>query len=75
METYIKYKRFAETLNEKSIQDFFDKLITEGWEIIYYSEIRQPSGMLTNTPQEVNIHITVVVGKRQDNSLSKSRVL
>jgi len=71
MESYIKYKRFAETHTEISIQEFFDKLITEGWEIIYYNEIRQPSGMLSGTPQEVNIHITIVGGKRQEKTLSK----
>lgn len=71
MEKPIKYKRFAETHNETSIQEFYDRLITEGWEIIYYNEIRQASGMLTNSPQEVNIHVIVVGCKRQDNTLSK----
>ena len=69
MEKPIKYKRFAETHTETSIQDFFDKLVTEGWEIIYYNEIRQASGMLTNSPQEVNIHVVVVAGKKQSNVL------
>jgi len=71
MENYFRYKRFAETHTETTIQDFFNKLCLEGWEIIYYSEIRQSSGMLTNSPQEVNIHVTVVAGKRQDKSLPK----
>jgi hypothetical protein len=71
MERPIKYKRFAETLDEISIQNFFDRLIIEGWEIVYYNEIRQASGMLTNSPQEVNIHVTVVGCKRQDNTLPK----
>jgi len=67
----IKYKRFSETHTEKSIQEFFDKLITDGWEIIYYNEIRQSSGTLTNSPQESNIHITVLACKKQDNELKK----
>ena len=71
MEKYIKYKRFTGMHNETNIQELYDKLITEGWEIIYYNEIRQPSGMLTNSPQEVNIHVVVVAGKRQENSLQQ----
>jgi hypothetical protein len=69
MEKPIKYKRFSETHNENSIQEFFDRLVTEGWEIIYYNEIRQSSGSLSSSPQEVNIHITVVGSKRQSNVL------
>jgi len=71
METYIKYKRFAETHNEKSIQDFYDKLVTGGWEIIYYNEIRQSVGQLSSSPEEINIHIVALCGKRQENSLLK----
>lgn len=71
MESYIRYKRFAETHTETSMQEFFDRLITEGWEIIYYNEIKQAAGMLTNSPTEVHIHIIVVAGKRQDKSLPK----
>jgi|APIni6443716594_1056825.scaffolds.fasta_scaffold377745_2 hypothetical protein len=64
MEKIIKYKRFNESHTEKTIQDFLDKLVTDGWEIIYYNEIRQSSGVLTNSPQEVNIHVTVVACKK-----------
>jgi hypothetical protein len=71
MEKFIKYKRFNETLDETSIQNFFDKLITEGWEIIYYNEIRQASGMLSSSPQEINIHVVVLAGKKQDSDLKK----
>ena len=71
MESYIRYKRFTETHTETSMQEFFDRLITEGWEIIYYNEIKQAAGMLTNSPTEVHIHIIVVAGKRQDKSLPK----
>ena len=69
MEKYIKYKRFRETHNEMSIQELYDRLVTDGWEIIYYNEIRQATGQLSNTPQEVNIHVVIVAGKKQDNAL------
>jgi len=71
MERYIKYKRFSETHNENNIQDFYDRLVTEGWEIIYYNEIRQPSGVLSSSPQETNIHVVVLAGKRQETELKK----
>ena len=42
---YIKYKRIKETFNltdskefENDIQIFLDKLIQDGWDIIYYKE-------------------------------------
>ena len=69
MEKIIKYKRFVETHTEKTLQEFYDKLVSEGWEIIYYDEIRQSSGTLTNSPQEINIHVTVVGCKKQNNIL------
>jgi hypothetical protein len=75
MEKYIRYKRFAETHNERTLQDFYDRLITEGWEIIYYNEIRQPTGQLSATPQEINIHVIALCGKKQDDTLSKPVVL
>ena len=75
MEKYIRYKRFSETHNENSIQEFYDRLIAEGWEIVYYNEIRQPTGQLSASPQEINIHVIALCGKRQDNSLSKTVVL
>lgn len=68
----IKYKRFTETHTETSIQSFFDKLITEGWEIIYYNEVNQSSGVLTSTPNEISIHVTVVACKKQESSLKQS---
>jgi len=71
MERYIKYKRFSETHPENNIQDFYDRLITEGWEIIYYNEIRQPSGVLSSSPQDTNIHIIIVAGKKQEAELKR----
>lgn len=42
---YIKYKRIKETFNltdskefENDLQIFLDKLIQDGWDIIYYNE-------------------------------------
>jgi hypothetical protein len=75
MERYIKYKRFSETHPESTIQDFYDRLVTEGWEIIYYNEIRQPSGVLSSSPQETNIHIVILAGKKQDDSLKGRQIL
>jgi hypothetical protein len=60
MEKSIRYKRFFETHNEETLQEFFDKLVTEGWEIIYYSEHQMMEG---------KFQITVVCGKKQDNEL------
>ena len=71
MERYIKYKRFSEVHTENSIQNFFDKLVSEGWEIIYYDEVKKSSGTLTDTPGEISIHITVLAGKKQETDLKK----
>ena len=71
MEKYIRYKRFRETHDEKTIQEFYDKLIAEGWEIIYYSEIQRAAGMFSNTPDEQAIHVVVVAGKKQESELKK----
>jgi basic membrane lipoprotein Med (substrate-binding protein (PBP1-ABC) superfamily) len=61
MEKYIKYKRFTKDfIDNDKIQEFFDELITDGWDIIYYQE----------EPKDVKIlNIVVVVGKRQNTIL------
>jgi hypothetical protein len=69
MEKPIKYKRFSGTYNKESIQTFFNELIIEGWEIINYHEIIQPMGILTATPNEILIHVTILGCKRQSNVL------
>jgi hypothetical protein len=69
MERYIKYKRFTGTFNETTIQEFFDKLVSDGWEIIYYNEVQQPAGILTNAPTDVIIHLTIIGGKKQNDVL------
>jgi len=60
MERFIKYKRF-ETVELDKIQSFFDNLIKEGWEIIYYNEI---DVSLTISP--FGIKVIVVAGKKQE---------
>lgn len=71
-EKYIKYKRFVEDFImddyfEKNLQTFFDTLITDGFEIIYYHEeiksiIRQKG---LNDITENTLVITIVAGKKQ----------
>jgi hypothetical protein len=60
MEKSIRYKRFFETHNEETLQEFFNKLVTEGWEIIYYYEHQMMEG---------KFQITVVCCKRQNDEL------
>jgi hypothetical protein len=61
MEAYIKYKRFEEILNEVELSIFFDKLITDGWQIIHYQEKKSYG----------EISLVILAGKRQDNELKK----
>jgi hypothetical protein len=39
-----KYKRYSEEIEDGAIQEFLNKVTTEGWEIIYYNE-REYGGM------------------------------
>jgi hypothetical protein len=75
MEKYVRYKRFSETHTEITVQEFYNKLITEGWEIIYYNEIIHPVGALAGGPQNMTFYVVVVAGKRQEDTLSKPSVL
>jgi len=71
MERFIKYKRITEKfkLEKKSeLQNFFDGLVTEGWEIIYYNE-KINLHLNTDYPISSEIIVTVVVGKRQNNQI------
>jgi len=68
---YIKYQRFSKNLREgKEVQNFFDELIKNGWEIIYYSEridpIETTKLQFSDDEQTSNtiINIVVVVGKK-----------
>lgn len=59
MQKYIKYKRF-EYKDMESLETFFDDLIKEGWEIIYYNEVEtKPSESIWG------FKIIVVAGKRR----------
>jgi len=57
MERYIRYQRL-ETEEIDTLQTFFDNLIKEGWEIIYYNEIEDRS-------YKFGFKVVVVVGKKQ----------
>lgn len=70
MERYIKYKRISKEfvlLDRDHQEDFFDDLITEGWEIIYYNETIDK--MDINSSELPRLRIVVVVGKKQNNIL------
>ena len=55
MGKYIKYKRVrGEFMLSSDIQEVFDNLITEGWEIIYYKE---------HANTTTTISYTMVLGK------------
>jgi hypothetical protein len=62
MEAYIKYKRITKIVKESETQKFFDDLVIDGWDIIYYNE-----RMLFNLVDE--ILITMVLGRRQERKL------
>ena len=54
-----KYKRFKEELaDDDAVQEFLNKITTEGWEILYYNE-REYGGMGM-------VGITAVCKKRQE---------
>lgn len=57
MGKYVKYKRTSEILNNKQLQEKFDLMIADGWEIIHYNE-----KILDIEPNE-RIHVTMVLGK------------
>jgi len=54
-----KYKRFKEELaDDDAVQEFLNKITTEGWEILYYNE-REYGGMGM-------VVVTSVCRKRQE---------
>ncbi|MFA5207341.1 MAG: hypothetical protein WC428_01675 [Candidatus Paceibacterota bacterium] len=71
MEVYFKYKRFEIVTIEDKIQEFLDDLIKEGWQIIYYNEIVKLDNVVNSGSiiSSRKIFITVVAGKKQDNTL------
>jgi hypothetical protein len=58
MEAYIRYQRYSEYLNKEEVQPFFDKLVTEGWQILYYSEKE-----LDRVANSKDLYIIIVAGK------------
>ncbi len=73
MEKYIKYKRIikritSDTNSELNTQKFFDELIKEGWDIIYYNESETKHNS-TIDERFSYLEIVVVVGKKQSNVL------
>jgi len=63
MERPIKYKRFYKIVTHDDIQIFFDDLIKDGWEIIYYNEIKP------KIDTSINFTVIVVASKKQNNIL------
>ena len=63
MDVFIKYKRhvnaFPNENFEKELQEWLDKLVTEGWEIINYAENHKQN----------HFDVVILAGKRQNNVL------
>lgn len=64
MNNFIRYKREIKNFqSEVNLQEYFNLLIAEGWEIIYYSE----KSYIVNHIQPIfDFTITVVLGKRNN---------
>lgn len=56
---YTKYKRFDNIFNDIELEEFFDWLISNNWEIIKYDE--NISGY--------NLHVVIVAGKIMEKIL------
>ena len=80
MKKYIKYKRETAIFNpadddfEAELQDFYDQIIIDGFEIIYYNEDKKMKDNLDHSGKVYStdvssIKITVILGKKQDNRL------
>ena len=71
MEVYIRYKRIKKTIDEDKFDEFFENLIKDGWEIIYYQEdkpiIEKKSVAVESFIEYIKIPVTLVVGKKQNN--------
>lgn len=73
MEKFIKYKRIIKNIYKNNedkydTQDFFDELITNGWEIIFYNEKEEYD--IDNSEKLSKLKIMVIVGKKQNNILN-----
>ncbi len=68
MERFIRYKRFESKLTPEELQEFFNELIIDGFEIIHYNENKEP---MKNIFGDEEISVVVVAGKKQDSELKK----
>ncbi len=64
METYFRYKRFEERMLLDKLQDFFNMLTSDGWEIIYYNENLDTDHR--ENENTVYINVIIVAGKKQN---------
>lgn len=73
---FIKYKRIDMELPVIELNKLFDDLITEGWEIINYKEEeiqyninneKTNLGKRDINYSHSNLHIIIIVGKKQNN--------
>jgi predicted nucleic acid-binding protein len=62
MERFIKYKRIEKKLTLPALQLFFDELITDGFEIIYYNEKKDE---INDVEDNSEINVVIVAGKKQ----------
>jgi hypothetical protein len=63
MKDFIRYKREVNTFqSETELQNYFNTLISEGWEIIHYNE---KSYLNNNDTKLFSLTVTMVLGKRQ----------
>lgn len=68
MEKFIKYKRIRKVFYEDELEKYFDELITEGWEIIYYDETNH-SYVSSGNVNKMQFTVIIVAGKKQSNVL------
>lgn len=69
MERFFKYKRIEKKVNDEELQELFDQIVTEGWEIIEYKE----KGV-SSTPT-THLWVSIIVGKKQDTKLTNINIL
>mgnify|MGYP000945148975 CR=1 FL=1 len=73
MEVYIRYRRIKKTIDEDKFDEFFENLIKDGWEIVYYQEdkpiIERKSVTAESVIEFIKIPVTLVVGRKQNNVL------
>ena len=67
MEAFIQYKRIEEKLSPARLQLLFNELITDGFEIIYYNEIKAGTNDVFGNEQ---LTVVIVAGKKQIKGLS-----